>query len=38
VLVAGGVDNSDDTLGSAELYDPATDTWSYTGDLVDCNV
>src|SRR5438094_5391464 len=28
VLVAGG-----DILGKAELYDPATGTWSYTGSL-----
>src|SRR5437588_11827984 len=28
VLVAGG-----NSFGSAELYDPATGTWSYTGSL-----
>ena len=31
VLVAGG--NSDTTLSSAELYDPAAGVWSATGDL-----
>jgi N-acetylneuraminic acid mutarotase len=32
VLVAGGTDN--DTLSSAELYDPTSGTWSPTGALV----
>jgi hypothetical protein len=38
VLVAGGVDSNDDAsskaLASAELYDPQTDTWSLTGDML----
>ncbi len=35
VLVAGGRagEFDGDTLASAELYDPATNTWSYTGSL-----
>ncbi len=35
VLVAGGRTGEHDsaTLASAELYDPATNTWSYTGGL-----
>ncbi|MFY0564664.1 kelch repeat-containing protein [Archangium lansingense] len=35
VLVAGGSTGEHDsaTLASAELYDPATNTWSYTGSL-----
>ncbi|OJT23782.1 hypothetical protein BO221_17565 [Archangium sp. Cb G35] len=35
VLVAGGRagEFGSDTLASAELYDPATNTWSYTGSL-----
>jgi hypothetical protein len=32
VLVVGGIGNSD-TAGSAELYEPATGTWSLTGSL-----
>jgi Galactose oxidase, central domain/Kelch motif/Dockerin type I domain len=32
VLVAGGI-NFDDIFASAELYDPATGTWSATGSL-----
>jgi len=31
VLVAGGVDNSDEPLDSAEIYDPIKGTWRYTG-------
>jgi uncharacterized delta-60 repeat protein len=37
VLVAGGYGNNedyDDFLSSAELYDPATGTWSTTGSLI----
>jgi N-acetylneuraminic acid mutarotase len=33
VLVAGGGDNSDNLFSSAELYDPATGTWSTTGSM-----
>ena len=36
VLVAGGVDslnNSPDTMGTAELYNPSTGTWQTTGSL-----
>src|SRR5436190_3561333 len=35
VLVAGGIAplNDRNSLNSAELYDPATGTWSYTGNL-----
>lgn len=35
VLIAGGSDDDDldSTLASAELYDPATGTWSVTGSL-----
>jgi hypothetical protein len=35
VLVAGGSDDTDlaSALGSAELYDPVTGTWSVTGNL-----
>ena len=32
VLVAGGI-NTDTILASAELYDPATGTWSPTGSM-----
>ena len=32
VLVAGGA-NSSGTLSSAEFYDPATGTWTATGNL-----
>ena len=34
-LIAGGSDDADlaSTLASAELYDPATETWSITGSL-----
>jgi hypothetical protein len=31
VLVAGGVDNSDEALDTAEIYDPGNGTWRYTG-------
>jgi hypothetical protein len=33
VLVAGGFNGSTDELSSAELYDPATGTWSTTGSM-----
>jgi PKD repeat protein len=33
VLVAGGEDNNGNTLSSAELYDPATGTWTPTGSM-----
>ncbi len=33
VLVAGGYDADPDTIASAELYDPATGTWTATGSL-----
>jgi len=33
VLVAGGVDCAGKYVGSTELYDPATGTWSYSGSL-----
>jgi hypothetical protein len=33
VLVAGGQDNSFNALTSAELYDPASETWAVTGML-----
>jgi len=33
VLVAGGVDSNGDPSASAELYDPASGTWSVTGSL-----
>ena len=33
VLVAGGLDSSSNSLASAELYDPASGTWTETGDL-----
>src|SRR3712207_7169969 len=36
VLVAGGSDGSPNPLG-AELYDPATGTWSATGNQVVAN-
>jgi hypothetical protein len=32
-LIAGGGDADETSIGSAELYDPATGTWSYTGSL-----
>jgi hypothetical protein len=31
VLVAGGLDASDDALGSCELYDPVSGDWTMTG-------
>ncbi len=34
VLVASGVDSSGHTINTAELYDPASRTWSFTGQLV----
>ena len=34
VLVAGGRDSNSSPLASAELYDPATETWTATGSLV----
>src|SRR6266513_4945075 len=33
VLVAGGFDNSNNLLPSAELYDPTTGNWTATGNL-----
>ena len=33
VLVAGGIDVNTNTLSSAELYNPATGTWTNTGSL-----
>jgi hypothetical protein len=33
VLVAGGLDQSDNTLKTAELYDPATGKWTETSSL-----
>ena len=33
VLVAGGFDSSFNALASAELYDPASGTWTPTGSL-----
>ena len=32
-LIAGGSDTDNTSIGSAELYDPTTGTWSYTGSL-----
>ena len=34
VLVAGGGDGISGVLASAELYDPASGTWSVTGSMV----
>jgi len=34
VLLAGGFSESETALASAELYDPATDTWTETGSLL----
>ena len=33
VLVVGGVDSKVNALSSAELYNPATETWTATGSL-----
>ena len=33
VVVVGGVDGSGAPLSSAEVYDPASDTWSTTGSI-----
>jgi hypothetical protein len=33
VLIAGGINNNHQTLNSAELYNPATGTFAYTGSL-----
>ena len=33
VLVAGVVDNNNNALASAELYDPVNGTWTATGNL-----
>jgi hypothetical protein len=33
VLVAGGFDSNGSVLSSAELYDPTTGQWTYTGNL-----
>src|SRR5881409_1308320 len=33
VLVAGGIDTKFNVLASAELYDPASGTWTATGSL-----
>ena len=32
-LIAGGMDANFNSIGSAELFDPTTGTWSYTGNL-----
>ena len=34
VLVAGGAGASDSSLASAQVYDPATGTWTATGSLI----
>ena len=34
VLVIGGKSDAGDGLTSAELYDPATGTWSATGEML----
>lgn len=33
VLVAGGTDVNDNPLASAELYNPSTGAWSFTGSM-----
>ncbi|PYJ16477.1 MAG: hypothetical protein DME96_09575 [Verrucomicrobia bacterium] len=33
VLIVGGMDQHHRTLASAELYDPASRTWSFTGSM-----
>jgi N-acetylneuraminic acid mutarotase len=33
VLVTGGFDENYEYINSAELYDPSTGRWSYTGNL-----
>lgn len=35
VLVAGGRDSNDQTLASAELYDPSTGTWTTTASMTE---
>ena len=38
VLVAGGLGSDDTALTSAEIYDPATNSWSATASMLDTNV
>jgi hypothetical protein len=35
VLVAGGVDDGDNTVGAVELYDPEAGTWAFTGAMLE---